>query len=161
MFSKRKSLLAKLTVLLVMILGCLLTLIYVAPAKMVSGSGDNLNIYGVVEVWGLGYTEPHTTSSHRFGIDNYSNLDLRYTYEFQHAVLETGEEDKELVENIELPASGTSKNGEQGLDVVLIDGEDYTLDAYTRIHVWNADNEAMADRWKVADRIIFWHWDNP
>ena len=161
MFFKRKSLRAKLTVLSVMALGGLLTLTYVAPAKMVSGSGNNLSIYGVVEVWGLGYTKPHTTSSHRFGIDNYSNLDLRYTYEFQHAVLETGEEDKELVENIELPASGTSKSDEQGLDLQLINGEDYTLDAYTRIHVWNADNAAMADHWKVSDRIIFWHWDNP
>ena len=59
-----------------------------ASSDRSSVMGWKNNVYGVADVWGLHYNEPWTCSSHRVYIENAQEVTIKYTYEFNHSLLD-------------------------------------------------------------------------
>ncbi len=48
------------------------------------------NVYGSVEIWGLSWNHPRTSTSHHVSVSNESDFNASYLYEFKHSILEGG-----------------------------------------------------------------------
>ncbi len=148
--TKRGAWTVRLSVIGLLALMCLFT---VPPdASAISDSRWVGGVYGSVELWGIGYSRPYTRSSHYLTVSNESGFPARFDYEFQHAILETGTENKKVRSDRRLPAGAVYMEPIYGRRLDLNDipeldpGDEFTLSAYTRVAI---RARGARDGWKV------------
>lgn len=146
----------RLSVIGLLALVCVFTVL--PDASAISDSRWIGNVYGSVEVWGVGYSRPYTRSSHYLSLSNESRFLARYDYEFQHAIVETRHENKKVKRDLRLPAGKVYMEPSYGRSLNLnrirqLDpGAAFTLSAYTRVAIWA---RGARDGWKVEIKRRF------
>lgn len=130
------------------------------------GAPDLPNVYGIVAVYELGFSDPLTRSGHTVWVGNREAFDIIYTYEFQHGIRgfnDPAYEDKKLVEERQLDEDGGDDwlrdDDCQGLNVnmlpLLRPGITYTVDAYTRLEAHKKGARGKKHTWFVNDTLDF------
>ena len=143
----------------------------IAPAKTLQGSGTDLPLVWVeVVARDLDYSRPQnvwvTISAHEFEINNYHTFEVRFDYEFNHRVVEIGARGREgntvimnvrRRENQHLDAPDRDFNGAVFAEDAsgLMQGQQYKIHAYTRIHAWKKGQSRIADHWQVDNSFEF------
>ncbi|MDE0015147.1 MAG: hypothetical protein OXU51_03095 [Candidatus Poribacteria bacterium] len=153
------------TILAILGLGLLLNLGSPNTASAVEVKEWKNRVYGEAKVWGLYYNNPWTSSSHRVYIENFQNVTVQYTYEFNHSLLDA-DNNKRRVADDTIEGHGSIKTTARGGRPVTINGGQwlnlseeenvpkgrrYYLSCYTRLNVRGRFNgENTNDAWETG-----------